>query len=121
MFEYKGYTGVVEFDPDARIFAGHVVDLRDEIYFEGSSVSGLEASMVRAVDHYLSVCESRGEDPDRPFSGNFHLRLGPELHREAAAAAAAQGESLNSWLIRAVESALDRAPALVREGRPGHS
>ncbi len=31
----KGYTGVFEFDPELRLFAGHVVDLRDEINFEG--------------------------------------------------------------------------------------
>jgi len=51
MIEYKGYTGVFEFDPELRLFTGHVVDLRDEIYFEGDSVESLEASMHRAVDH----------------------------------------------------------------------
>ena len=115
MIEYKGYTGVVEFDPDAEVFSGHVVDLRDEIYFEGTTVAELVDSMHRAVDHYLRVCQARGEDPDRPFSGNLHLRLGPELHREAAAAAAAEGKSLNTWITGAVESALSRAASAVRE------
>ncbi len=96
MIEYKGHTGVVEFDPELRLFAGHVVDLRDEIYFEGDSVEALEASMRRAVDYYLSVCEQRGEEPDRPFFGKLNLRLGSELHRAAALAAAAEGESLNN-------------------------
>jgi len=35
MIEYKGYTGVVEFDPELSLFAGHMIDLRDEIHFEG--------------------------------------------------------------------------------------
>lgn len=105
MIEYKGYMGVVEFDPVLRLFTGHVVDLRDEIYFEGDSVEALEASMRRAVDHYLSVCEQRGEEPERPFSGKLNLRLGTDLHRAAALAAAAEGESLNNWLVRVVESA----------------
>lgn len=105
MIEYNGYTAVVEFDADLRSFTGHVIDLRDEIYFEGSSVEELETSMKRAVDHYLSVCAKRGEEPERPFSGKLNLRLGTNLHRAAALAAAAEGESLNNWLVRVVESA----------------
>jgi predicted HicB family RNase H-like nuclease len=105
MIEYNGYTGLVEFDPDLRSFTGHVIDLRDEIYFEGASVEELETSMKRAVDHYLSVCIKRGEEPERPFSGKLNLRLGTNLHRAAALAAAAKGESLNNWLVQVVESA----------------
>ncbi len=116
MFEYKGYTGVVEFDPELSLFAGHVIDLRDEIYFEGASVEELTASMQRAIDHYLSVCEARGEEPERPFSGKLNLRLGPDLHRAAAVAAAAEGESLNAWLTKLVESAA--ASMVVRERPP---
>jgi predicted HicB family RNase H-like nuclease len=105
MIEYKGYTGVIEFDPELRIFTGHVIDLRDEIYFEGDSVESLEASMQRAVDHYLAVCERRDEEPERPFSGKLNVRLGAALHRAAALAAAAEGDSLNNWLVRVVEDA----------------
>jgi predicted HicB family RNase H-like nuclease len=116
MIEYKGYTAVVEYDPELRLFTGHVVDLRDEIYFEGDSVEAIEASMKRAVDHYLAVCEQRGEAPERPFSGKLNLRLGSDLHRDAALAAAAEGESLNNWLVRIVESAARTARA-ERTGR----
>jgi len=118
MIEYNGYTGVFEFDPELRLFTGHVVDLRDEIYFEGDSVESIEASMHRAVDHYLSVCESRGEEPARPFSGKLNLRLGSELHRAAAVAASAEGESLNAWLVRVIQSAAERAPAPTRQTPP---
>jgi predicted HicB family RNase H-like nuclease len=116
MIEYRGYTGLVEYDPELRLFTGHVVDLRDEIYFEGDSVGTLEESMRRAVDHYLAVCEARGEKPDRPFSGKLNLRLGSELHRAAALSAAAEGESLNNWLVRVVEHA---AHGVVRERLSG--
>jgi predicted HicB family RNase H-like nuclease len=115
MIEYKGYTGVVEFDPELAMFTGHVVDLRDQIYFEGRSVDDLEASMRRAVDHYLHVSEARGEDPERPFSGKLHLRLGPELHRAAATAAAVEGRSLNAWITDAIESAVSQQTSVVRE------
>ncbi|MEW6756331.1 MAG: type II toxin-antitoxin system HicB family antitoxin [Candidatus Latescibacterota bacterium] len=110
MIQYKGYTGVFEFDPDLQVFAGHVVDLPDEIYFEGDSVHALQASMARAVDQYLAVCEARGDEPGVPFSGKLNVRLGPALHRAAAVAAAAEGQSLNAWLRRVVEAAADAAP-----------
>jgi predicted HicB family RNase H-like nuclease len=103
MIEYKGYSGVFEYDPEIEVFAGHVVDLRDQIYFEGSSVEELKASMARAVDHYLAVCERRGEEPDRPFSGRFNVRLPPALHRRVAKAAAMSGESMNEWVTEALQ------------------
>ena len=102
MIEYKGYSGVFEFDPELEVFAGHIVDLRDQIYFEGSSVEELKESMARAVDHYLRVCERRGEEPDRPFSGRFNVRLPPSLHRRVAKAAAMSGKSMNEWITEAV-------------------
>jgi predicted HicB family RNase H-like nuclease len=107
MIEYMGYTAVVMFDSELHTFTGHVLDLRDEIYFEGASVEELEASLKRAVDHYLSVCAKRGEEPERPFSGKLNLRLGSDLHRAAALAAASEGESLNNWLVRVVETAAE--------------
>ena len=110
MIEYKGYTGVFEYDPELELFAGFVVDLRDQIYFEGDSVDKLKASMQRAVDHYLEVCAARGEEPEKPFSGKLNLRLGPDLHRAVAVAAAARGESINSWLIHVVSSAAKQMP-----------
>ncbi len=116
MIDYRGYTGVIEFDPELRVFTGHVIDLRDEIYFEGDSVEALEASMHRAVDHYLEVCKQRGEEPERPFSGKLNLRLGSDLHRAAAVAAAAEGESLNAWLARVVEQAARGATTPTPQG-----
>lgn len=113
MIEYKGYTGVFEFDRDLDLFAGHVVDLGDEIYFEGDSVVGLTESMKRAVDHYVKVCKARGDEPEKPFSGKLNVRLGSDLHRAIAVAAAANRESINSWISRVAEAAVKN------EGAPG--
>lgn len=107
MIAYKGYTGVFEYDPELELFAGHVLDLRDQIYFEGASVQELKESLARAVDHYLAVCERRGEQPDRPFSGRFNVRLSPSLHRRVAKAAAMSGRSMNDWVVEAVTRSAD--------------
>jgi predicted HicB family RNase H-like nuclease len=109
MIEYKGYTGVFDYDPDIETFTGHVIDLKDELYFEGDSVDELKSSMERAVDQYLEVCEKRGEDPARPFSGQLRVRMDSSLHQRAAVLAAASGLSLNALVIRALEHELGKA------------
>lgn len=75
MLRYKGFTGHVEFDDEAGLFHGEVIDLRDVITFQGTSVEELERAFQDSVDDYLEFCEERGEEPDKPFSGRLMLRL----------------------------------------------
>ena len=37
MMEYKGYVGKVEFDDEAGIFHGEVINTRDVITFQGTT------------------------------------------------------------------------------------
>lgn len=53
---YKGYSGIVEFDEQARIFHGEVVGLRNVVAFQGTSVEELERAMAESVDFYLDWC-----------------------------------------------------------------
>jgi predicted HicB family RNase H-like nuclease len=97
--KYKGYTGVAEFDDEAGVIFGHVIGLRDVITFQGESVAELIKAFHNSVDVYLEFCESRGESPEKPFSGQFVVRIEPELHRDLSNAAEAQGISLNSLVV----------------------
>ena len=106
---YRGYTAAVEYDADDRLFSGRIVDLRDVIHFEGTSVGELEAAMRETVDDYLAYCAEQGEEPDRPYSGKVGLRLDSELHRAAAARAAAEGKSLNDLVVEALAERVQRA------------
>jgi predicted HicB family RNase H-like nuclease len=101
--EYKGYTAVVEFDEDAGVFSGHVVNTRDVITFEGETVGELKQAFHDSVDDYLEFCAERGEEPDKPFSGKFVVRLDPDVHRKVFVAAARAGKSLNNWVAEALE------------------
>lgn len=105
MLQYMGYRAAVSFDEDAGVFHGEVVDTRDSIVFEGESVAQLEEEFRFSIDDYLAVCAERGRTPDRPFSGRVPLRLKPEVHRAATAAARAEGKSLNAWLAETIERA----------------
>ncbi|MBI3461475.1 MAG: type II toxin-antitoxin system HicB family antitoxin [Planctomycetes bacterium] len=112
MMEYKGYVGQVEFDDDAGIFHGEVANTRDVITFQGETVEELRKAFRDSVDDYLAFCDSRGESPDKPFSGQFVTRISPELHRKLNAAASLAKQSLNSW----VAEQLDKAAAAMLKG-----
>jgi predicted HicB family RNase H-like nuclease len=79
---YKGYEGKVKFDEKAGVFHGDVVNTRDVITFQGTSVAGLEKAFHDSVDDYLEFCEARGEKPEKPFSGKVALRMTPELKND---------------------------------------
>ena len=108
MMEYKGYRAAVTFDDEADVFHGEVVDTRDVIVFEGTSVAQLKKEFKFSIDDYLKVCEERGRTPDKPYSGKIPLRIPPEVHRAAATAAKTQGKSLNTWIAEAVEEAVEK-------------
>ena len=98
MMQYKGYTGHVEYDDDAKIFHGEVVGLKDVITFQGKTVDEIEKSFKDSVDDYLAWCEERGEKPEKAFSGTFNLRIPPDLHAKLALQAKTMGMSLNSYI-----------------------
>lgn len=75
MLKYKGYTGHVEYDDEAGILHGEVLDLRDVITFHGTSVEEVEQSFRESIDDYLEFCQQRGEETEKPFSGRLMLRL----------------------------------------------
>jgi predicted HicB family RNase H-like nuclease len=98
MLEYKGYTGNVEFDPEAGLFHGEVFDTRDVITFQGTSVEDLQQAFRDSVDDYLDFCKERNEEPDKPFSGRLMVRLSSELHRKLYVEAKRGGKSLNQLI-----------------------
>ncbi len=104
MMTYKGYRAKVEFDSDAGVFHGRVINTRDVIFFEGTSVDELNREFQFSIDDYLAMCAERGEEPDKPFSGRVPLRVSPDIHRAATMAAQAEGKSLNAWLVDTIES-----------------
>ena len=112
MMEYKGYLGRVEYDDEAGVFHGEVINLRDVITFQGETVQELRAAFQESVDDYLAFCAERGEAPERPYSGTFTVRVPPELHRDAAIQARLRNKSLNSWVAEVLtEAAATRTSA----------
>ncbi|MEX0719454.1 MAG: type II toxin-antitoxin system HicB family antitoxin [Balneolaceae bacterium] len=100
MLSYKGYHGRVEFDDDADIFHGEVIDLNDVITFQGKSVDELKQAFQESIDDYLEFCKQRGEEAEKPFSGRMMVRLPSEVHRKIYLQAKKEGKSLNEFISR---------------------
>lgn len=115
--EYKGYIGKVEFDDEAPIFHGEVINTRDVITFQGESVSELTQAFHDSVDDYLAYCKVRGEAPDKPFSGQFVTRIPPDLHRQVSVAATVSGKSLNAWVTEQLRAAVEHFGTLNAVGK----
>lgn len=105
---YKGFAARIEFDPDDRLFVGHLAGIRDIVGFHGNTVATLEKAFREAVDGYLAACEELGQSPERPASGKLMLRVSPELHAAALREADLAGKSINQWAAEALEHAVSR-------------
>ena len=103
MMKYKGYTGHVEYDDEAKIFHGEVLGIKDVVTFQGTTVDEIEQAFKDSVDDYLAFCAERGEEPNKPFSGKFNLRIPPELHAKLSVAAQLQRESLNNYITKVLQ------------------
>lgn len=98
MLNHKGYIGTMEIDDEAGIICGEVINTRDVITFQGDTVAEAKRAFIDSVEDYLAFCAERKEDPEKPLSGKFVLRLTPEEHRKVYLDALREGLSLNQYI-----------------------
>jgi predicted HicB family RNase H-like nuclease len=82
-------------------------DLRDVITFQGKSVE-LKKAFAGSIEDYLAFCKRCGEEPEKPFLGQFVVRTDPVLHKDVSTAARRAGVSLNKFVAVALEKAVRR-------------
>ena len=104
--EYKGYVGMVEYDSEAKLFYGDILNTRDVITFQGTSVLEIEEAFKGSIDDYITWCKSEGVEPEKPYSGKFNLRVSPELHKRIAITAKKMNVSINSFVEKAITDEL---------------
>jgi hypothetical protein len=61
----NGFAGSVDFDPDAEVFGGTVVNANVLMSFGGKTVAERRKSLRDMVDTYLADCEAAGKVPLR--------------------------------------------------------
>lgn len=104
LLRYKGYTARPEYSADDRIFYGTILGISDLVSFQSESSKNLEDEFHKAVDDYLEFCKEIGKEPQKEYSGVFNIRIPPELHKEAAMFAQAEGVTLNKAVEQAIRA-----------------
>jgi predicted HicB family RNase H-like nuclease len=105
---YKGYVGVVRYDPEDEILVGRIGGINDVVGFHAPDAQGVKAAFREAVDDYIATCKAVGKKPEKAYSGQLMLRIDPQVHASAAAAALAAGASLNEWAEERLREAAQR-------------
>jgi predicted HicB family RNase H-like nuclease len=103
MMTHDGYVATIDLDEEAGLFHGEVINTRDILTFQGRTIDELKAAFADTIADYIDWCRERGKEPERPYSGNFTVRISPELHRRVAAAAARSGKSVNTFVAETLE------------------
>ena len=107
LLHYRGYVGSVKFIEAKELFYGKLEFINDLVTFQGASVKELKEDFRGAVDEYIEDCQELGKLPEKPFKGRFPARISPDLHRKAALAALQHNISLNKYIERAIEQAVE--------------
>jgi predicted HicB family RNase H-like nuclease len=92
------YKAVICYDPDLELFRGEFVGLNGGADFYAADVEGLHREGKLSLKVFLDACARRGIQPRKRRSGRFNVRIDHELHAAIAAAARAEGKSLNQWV-----------------------
>ncbi|MCF6235638.1 MAG: type II toxin-antitoxin system HicB family antitoxin [Gammaproteobacteria bacterium] len=98
--KYKGYESVIRYSDEDQTFIGEVINTRDILVFDGNDVFEVEQSFHATVDEYIKDCAAEKKEPNKPFSGQFVMRIKPELHRNLFIRARQSGLSLNAFVSK---------------------
>lgn len=97
------YHARIEYDEELDIFRGEILGLNGGADFYGKNPRELRAEFKKSLQVFLQVCREKGLEPRRSFSGKFNLRIPPELHERLAIEAQAQGKSINTLALEALQ------------------
>ncbi len=98
MMEIDGYKAKIEYDPELDQFRGEILGINGSADFYGKTPVSLRREFKNSLKVFLEVCEEKGIDPTKNYSGKFNLRIPSRLHREIAARATAADKSINEWI-----------------------
>ncbi|MCD8505424.1 MAG: type II toxin-antitoxin system HicB family antitoxin [Burkholderiaceae bacterium] len=106
LLSHKGYHGSIEPSVRDGKLKGHILFIDEMITYSAPTIPELQDAFERAVDSYLEDCARTGKFPQRPFKGQFNVRIAPQLHQNAVLRAEAEGTSLNNVVVRALRNYL---------------
>ena len=103
MMTLDGFSAKIEYDADLDVFRGEILGLSGGADFYGKNPKELRAEFKKSLQVFLEVCQEKGIEPRRNYSGKFNLRISPDLHEKLAIVAQAEGKSINTLAQEALQ------------------
>ena len=104
--KYKNFVGSAEISFDDNCLHGKILFINDLVTYQADNITALKNEFEAAVDDYIETCKSLEIKPQKSFSGTFNIRVGEELHKEAALYAVQNDFKINAVIIQALEKYL---------------
>jgi len=84
------------------ILVGRLIGINDVVGFHANDIGEFKEKFHNAVDDYIDFCIENGKQPEKEYKGAFNVRVAPELHKQLALKAEADGETLNAAVVHAI-------------------
>ena len=108
ILEYKGYHAKVEYSVEDEVLFGTVLGINDLITFEADSAEDIKKNFHEAMDDYLSMCDWFNKEPQKEYTGNFNVRISPELHKKLVFKAMEENMSLNKMVEKILQEGIEK-------------
>ena len=103
MMTLDGYNAKIEYDAELDLFRGEILGLNGGADFYGKNPKELRSEFKKSLQVFLTVCNEKGIEPRRNYSGKFNLRIPADLHEKLAIVAQAEGKSINTVAQEALQ------------------
>lgn len=80
------------------MFRGEFIGLNGGADFYAKDIDSLKGEAEISLKVFFDVCQEKGIQPEKTYSGKFNLRVDPELHHMIALAAKSEDVSINEWV-----------------------
>lgn len=107
VLKYKNYITKIKYDSSENTLYGKLEGIIDLVDFYAESLDAIKNEFHSAVDDYLEFCKNIGKEPQKPFKGNFNVRIPEDLHRRIFIEATKQNISLNQYVCNALNEKLN--------------
>ncbi len=107
VMQFGEYEAVISFDPEISMFRGEFIGLNGGADFYADSIQKLRKEGEISLKVFLDFAKEKNITPKKRFSGQFVLRLNPEIHKKYALLAKSNNLSLNQILARTLEEAVE--------------
>ena len=112
--KYKGFIGSVNFNEADGVFSGRIEGIDSLVVFDGASIKELTDSFHKAVDEYIDFCKKNGLPAKKSYTGTLNIRISPATHNSIADYAAEAGITINAFIKRALEMAVEKPSAVTQ-------